>query len=120
MDSLNFHPSLNISVQLSVSWGQKNATDIAHDAAASWSEDVTRNGFKACVLVAGRHYFSTIKQKPYVHWYAYQLGVVHKSHGVAAGVIDISTWYTGSKCYTLPNWVGLKELMHFLNLYQIL
>ena len=56
LHSENFIPTeiSPLKVLLSVSWDQNNFTN-ANEASATWSEDVSTNGFKACVLVAGRY-----------------------------------------------------------------
>lgn len=83
-----------VNVLLTVNW--KNQS-IVNDASASWSEDVTTSGFKACVMVAGRHFFDNL-DAPSVHWVAYQRGVMPIDGGLEVGTVNMKTWYTGSRC----------------------
>ena len=84
-------------IQLTVTWKKSNRNNKTHDATASWSEEVSINGFKACVMVAGRH-FHGIVDKPGVHWIAYQVGLT-KHMLIEGGVVNLATWYTGSRCH---------------------
>ena len=86
-----------LKVLLSVSWDQKNFTN-ANDASATWSEDVSTNGFKACVLVAGRYQNSDFKSKPFVHWSVFQEKMFENSKEITAGSTTLDTWYTGTQC----------------------
>ena len=85
-------------IQLTTSWNQSSLSNITHDASASWSEQVTVNGFKACVLIAGRHFFYHVDTAPSVHWMAYQ------NIPMEMGVVNMATWYTGSRCV----WISPK------------
>ncbi|XP_057295079.1 uncharacterized protein LOC130623591 isoform X2 [Hydractinia symbiolongicarpus] len=92
----NFHPTSQISVQLSVSWKQNSSINSSHDATASWSENISNKGFKACVMVAGRHFFDSFDHNPSIHWTAYQDGLAGPD--IELGVINMTTWHTGSRC----------------------
>ena len=99
LESENFIP-IDISplkILLSVSWDQKNLTNV-NDASASWSEDVSTNGFKACVLVAGRHQKSDFMLKPFIHWFVFQEKLFETSKNITAGSTTLDTWYTGTQC----------------------
>ena len=86
-------------IQLTVTWNQDSASNVTHDASSSWSEDVTSSGFKACVLVAGRHFTYNFDKKPSVFWMAYQRGVTQLGYrAVEVGVVNMTVWYTGSRC----------------------
>ena len=67
-----------------------------NDASAVWSENVTVNGFNACVLVAGRHFFDSL-YPPNVNWVAFQKGVIIPDL-LNGGIIELPTWETGSQC----------------------
>ena len=87
---------------MSVHW---NSTDpnITHNAAAVWSEDVTKQGFTACAIVSGRGYDDNnkaVNDPPSIHWMAYQSqGLYEVSSGKLEGdTIMMPVWYTGSRC----------------------
>ncbi|XP_066922095.1 uncharacterized protein [Clytia hemisphaerica] len=42
------------------------------EASTAWSEDVTINGFKACIMVPGRHLHSEFDYPTSVHWTVFQ------------------------------------------------
>ena len=95
-------------VQLSVSWPQPmtNSTiNPTHDATSVWSEELTTRGFKACVLVAGRHFIGKLEQKPLVHWFVYQKGFFIENGVMLGTTFNLSTWYTGSQCVQFGNQV---------------
>ena len=86
-------------VFLTVRWSANSTIDSTsshNDAAASWSEDLTSEGFKGCVLVAGRN----IKPMNNVslNWVAMQKGSVDDHNGQTVGTIEFGTWYTGTRC----------------------
>ena len=87
-----------MQVLLTVTWNQTEANENPHEASASWSEDVSVNGFKACVLVAGRHFFENM-DPPSVHWVAYQSEVANTTDDLEVGTVNMKTWYTGSRCH---------------------
>jgi len=105
LDHSNFLPTSisPIKVLMSVSWN-KTGSNSAPEAAASWSENVTANGFKACVLVAGRLLSSGLKIPPSIHWAAlnfdedYFNGAFIESGIVESGIVELPTWYTGTLC----------------------
>ena len=107
LQSENFIPTSSspLKVLLSVSWEQKNLTN-ANDASAIWSEDVSRNGFKACVLVAGRHQNSDFKSKPIVHWSVFQRQMFDKDDSIKVGSMTLDTWYTGTQCKVVHSFTG--------------
>ena len=107
LESENFIP-IEISplkVLLSVSWDQQNFTK-ANDASASWSEDVSTNGFKACVLVAGRHMNSDFKKMPSVHWSVFQKQMFDGVNNINVGSTTLDTWYTGTQCKVVNSFTG--------------
>ena len=98
LNRIMFDEDLQMHIQLTVTWNQSKPSNISHDATASWSEEVSINGFKACVMVAGRHFFG-IADKPGVHWIAYQVRLRNAARGaLEGGVVTLKNWYTGSKC----------------------
>jgi len=103
LNELMFHANLPMHVQLTVNWNtmQKFKSNPVHEASASWTEDVTVKGFRACVMVAGRHFFEQYPE-PSVNWVAYQTPY-HANMGdqVLGGMVDMPTWYTGSRCVTV-------------------
>jgi len=96
LDETRFYSGKDMKVLLTVFWN--NQAIEMHDASASWTEDVTTKGFKACVMVAGRHFFKAYA-KPSVQWVAYQDGVETTSPDVEVGTVNMKTWYTGSRCH---------------------
>ena len=91
-----------LKVLLSVSW---NGTEshVPHDASTNWSQNITIEGFRACVLVAGRHAHSDFKSAPTVHWAVFNFrdGFFNKSENVRNGIFKFDTWYSGSLCKKL-------------------
>merc|ERR1719318_1603330 len=97
-----FNSNEQMHVLLTVVW-QRNNMDV-HDATASWSEQVSVNGFKACVMVAGRHFTNDIGKRPNLYWVAYQVAVIKNAEPrLQGGVVDLPTWYTGSRCVSLSH-----------------
>ena len=90
----------SLKVFLTVSWEQANFTE-PNDASASWSEDVSVNGFKACVVVAGRHFNSEFKSPPSVHWIVLQDKFLKDRKAITLGSTVLDTWYTGTQCETI-------------------
>ena len=90
-------PSKSIHVFLTMAWGKYHGNQTMNDAAASWSEDVTSSGFRACTVVAGRHSLSYNKNVS-VYWVAVQKDTPEQK----VGTIHFGTWYTGSRCEKLP------------------
>ena len=55
LPSSYFNTFSNINVILTTQWSEHNITSShGNKASATWSEDVTRQGFRACAVVAGR------------------------------------------------------------------
>ena len=104
----NFHPSKQLHVQLTVSWNARHNTNKTNDATAVWSEEVTKDGFKGCVMVAGRHYFGGFVTKPSIHWLVYQEEFIKGDNTyLEGGILDMKTWYTGGRCVKPVLSVGL-------------
>ncbi|XP_057294911.1 uncharacterized protein LOC130623439 isoform X2 [Hydractinia symbiolongicarpus] len=103
LNPIYFGQEGNISVQLTVSWGKVDTNNITHDATASWTEAISIRGFKACVMVAGRHYFGRFDRNPSVHWIAHQNGFSGGSGYWDSGVVNMPTWYTGSRCVSISS-----------------
>ena len=84
-------------------------------ASAVWSENVTSAGFRACALIAGRHFFNDYPS-PSLNWLAYQ--ITHRSNDagrkVDEGVVMLKTWYTGSLCHYIKPKVGFFMLFDFI------
>ena len=93
---LSFQSS-SLKVLLSVSWDQNKFTN-PNDASATWSENVSKDGFKACVLVAGRHVNSDFKSTPSVHWIVFQREMFNTVKNIYVGSTTLDTWYTGTQC----------------------
>ena len=93
---LSFQSS-SLKVLLSVSWDQNKFIN-PNDASATWSENVSKDGFKACVLVAGRHVNSDFKQTPSVHWIVFQREMFNTVKNIYVGSTTLDTWYTGTQC----------------------
>ena len=89
--------SSSLKVLLSVSWDQNKFTN-PNAASATWSENVSKDGFKACVLVAGRHVNSDFKPTPSVHWIVFQKKIFDKVPNIKTGTTTLDTWYTGTQC----------------------
>ncbi|XP_065664018.1 uncharacterized protein LOC100210520 isoform X3 [Hydra vulgaris] len=94
-----FYKLYPLQVILTVSWESDIKRKTIHDASTVWSENVTVNSFRACVLVAGRHFFDNLPS-PNVYW-----GVLQKrlftSDLIEGGIINLPTWETGSQCVSL-------------------
>lgn len=100
LNEYTFHDHSSIHVLLTVDWDERDFNEKLHDATASWSENIRKDGFTACVLVAGRHFFGLNGARPSVHWVAYQVGSP-PTDDLESGVVHLDTWYTGSRCQTL-------------------
>ena len=90
-EPLTFYPDKIVHVQISVS--HVNQSDLVHDAAVAWVENVTIDGFAFCVMESGRnegppHGEATLE------WMAYQ----GTPTGGLAGKVSIPNWWTGTKC----------------------
>ena len=98
LQSENFIPiqSSPLKILMSVSWDQKSFVD-KNNVSSAWSEDVTRNGFKACVLVV--EYLKTnFKSKPTIHWSVFQKQMFDKVKNINIGSTTFDTWYNGTQC----------------------
>jgi len=100
MKAKTFYEHAELHVQVSVNW--MNNGETVHDASTSWVEDVTGNGFKACVLEAGRR---DLAAAPYINWFAYQ----GKMEGISADVIEVGDWMSGTHCVPLHQRKLLKK-----------
>lgn len=96
LNEYNFFKHYPVHVLLTVTWDKMRSNE-SNDATASWTENVQHNRFKACVMVAGRHFFDNL-DAPSVHWVAYQSGVATGHDLVEVGAVQMKTWYTGSRC----------------------
>ena len=109
-DPLTFYPDKPVHVQVSVSHVNESASQV-HDAAASWVENISENGFTFCVMESGRnegppHGFATVE------WMAYQ----GAPQGGVSAVISIPEWWTGTKCQTVDiSGVSKIAFSFFLN-----
>jgi len=93
-------PKDPVKVLLSVVWN--NRTEEPHDASAAWAEQLTRFSFKACVMVAGRHFLENrINSPPSVQWVAYQDGITGSTENLEVGSFKMKTWYSGSRCQSI-------------------
>jgi len=104
LDHSNFLPisTSPMKVLLSVSWNQTTNNNSTIEASASWSENVTVHGFKACVLVAGRHFSSDFKIPPSIHWTAHNFNADYlRRFGIESGVAKFPKWYTGTMCQNI-------------------
>ena len=96
-------------MQVSVSHVNDSKSQV-HDAAASWVENVSENGFKFCVMESGRsegppHGIATVE------WIAYQ----GAPEGGTSGVISIPEWWTGTKCQKVDI-SGVGEITNFFEM----
>ena len=115
-----FHTALNVSLQLTVAWTKigPHLQNVTHDVSAAWSENVTSEGFRACVLVAGRHFFTNgwTNKTPSIQWIAYQTAFVNESEGaLESGTVDLQTWYTGSRCAVIDLHVSIIAYIQCLS-----
>ena len=107
-----FKPYSKVHVFLTVRWSSNSTVaspaSSENDAAASWSEDLTSEGFKGCVLVAGRN----IKPMNNVslNWVAMQKESVDDHEHQTVGTIEFGTWYTGTRCQKIDQ---VKNSYHF-------
>lgn len=86
-----------------------------HDASAVWSENVSTEGFKACILIARRRFASNFKGKsPNVHWQAFQEEFFYSTLDIQVGSIVMDTWYTGTQC---KNITLATDIRHPFNVY---
>ena len=92
--------SSKMKVLLTVSWNQSTSPKKKlHDASAVWSEKLSTKGFRACVIVTGRHSLSDFKDgAPHVYWQAFQEEFFYPTPGVRVGSLAMNTWYTGTQC----------------------
>ena len=96
----------NIKTFLSV---DANHPEPENNALTSWSEDVSRWGFKACALATERtHPYPNIT----LHWAAIQ----KSDGGDELGTKDFAPWFTGSKCeiiHIIPVsiWRDIKDVL---------
>ena len=85
----------------------------ANEATASWSEDVTAHGFKACTLVAGRHLVSDFKVRPTIHWVAVQdeffQNKESRGKSIHTGSVIMDTWYTGTQCKQISRFSRYRD-----------
>ena len=103
LDPSNFIPTSisPMKVFLSVLWNKTKYNSTIIEASASWSENVTAHGFKACVLVAGRHLNSEFKVLPSIHWTALNFHEGNGNNFLESGIVKLPTWYTGTLCQTI-------------------
>ena len=105
----------HLHVLLSVSWSgiptTKNQTLSStepHKASAVWSEDVSHQGFRACVLVSGRVLHEDL-QPPSVHWSVFRKEFFSGDEdepNIRLGSVHLDTWSTGTQCKTMFNISG--------------
>eukprot|EP00111_Clytia_hemisphaerica_P020369 TCONS_00060002-protein len=108
LPSSYFNTFSKVNVILTTHWSEQNMTSShENEASARWSEDVTRQGFRACAMVAGR---GASNRAPWVNWVAYQSNELTYSthHQIEAGDVIMPTWYTGSRCKSIVL-KGLKK-----------
>jgi hypothetical protein len=108
----------SLMVFLTVSWGKNQNMS---EAAATWSEDVTSNGFRACALVAGRHLRDEFKDNLTVYWSALESDSIQNGAMTKTGTKHFGTWYTGSRCENVGHLVSVVKQMisiFFLNLFR--
>ena len=108
IDSKRFLPTTlsSLKVLLTVSWNKKSF-DTPNDASASWSEDLTSKGFKACALVAGRKMNSQFNSFPVIHWTVFQEQVFKNQ--MRGGSEKFKTWYTGTQCQTIVPGIYIRD-----------
>ena len=109
--------SSRLHVLLSVSWSRKSipttkkqtlTSSEPHKASAVWSEDVSHQGFRACVLVSGRFLHEDL-QPPSVHWSVFRKEFFSGDNdepNIRVGSVHLDTWSTGTQCKTMFNISG--------------
>ena len=103
LQSENFLPteSSPLKILLSVSWDQKSFVN-KNNVSSAWSEEVSKNGFKACVLVV--EYLKTnFQSKPTIHWSVFQKQMFEKAKNIETGSMTLDTWYTGTQCKVIKS-----------------
>uniref|UniRef100_A0A7M5WI73 Uncharacterized protein n=1 Tax=Clytia hemisphaerica TaxID=252671 RepID=A0A7M5WI73_9CNID len=95
IDPTNFINSQSSTLKVLLTSSLNQTSNNMKEASAAWSEDVTINGFKACIMVAGRHLHSEFDYPPSVHWTVFQK---EYSPGKYSGSVMLDTWYTGTQC----------------------
>lgn len=85
-----------------------NATksSVPHDASTSWSENVTLQGFRACVLVSGRYAYLDFHSPPSVYWVVFNLkkDYFNSSANVQNGILALNSFYTtASQCKNITS-----------------
>ena len=88
-----FYPDKPIQVQITVNHIDTSDMNYVHDAAVSWTEDVTYEQFTACVMAAGYNERKS-RANVSIDWIAYQGAPV----GGVTGEVRMSQWWTGTTC----------------------
>ena len=107
-----FKPMSKVHVFLTFSWGDNNNKTVKGPA-ATWSEDLTSEGFTACALISGRILIGDRKNVS-IYWTAMQKGSVEEHEGQTIGSVEFGTWYTGSRCQKLEMVSGFPFIFFIL------
>ena len=106
--------SSRLHVLLSVSWNREssplknNATDQQKDYSV-WSEDLSHQGFRACVFVHNGSLHDDLLQLPSVHWSVFSKELFplkdtdEVRSAVKIGAEYLDTWSTGIHCQNIFN-----------------
>ena len=68
------------------------------EASATWSEDVTINGFKACIMVANRHLHSEFENLPSIHWTVFQSEFFSNDDHIKSGLTWLNPLKRSTQC----------------------
>ena len=99
LNSSGFHTFSNVMVIVSVNWNVTwdSPTNEIHGATAAWTENVTREGFLACVRVTMNVMF--LSDIPLLEWLAFQINVRYRTGGVLdGGMYSLMAFTSGSRC----------------------
>ena len=99
LTSSGFHTFSNVMVIVSVNWNVTwdSSTNDIHGASAAWTENVTREGFMACVRVTINVVF--LSDVPLLDWLAFQINLKYRTGGVMdGGMYSMTSFTSGSYC----------------------
>jgi hypothetical protein len=102
-----FHDYSDILIQTTVSFPKKQNHGLFQAGVASWTEDVKKTSFKACVKVTGGAYDTAVYGNPHVEWVAYQKNVHRRINNLGlnpsfeGGSIKVPNFRRGVSCEDL-------------------
>lgn len=90
----NFNNLRRVHIQTSINYFNETG-NFVHDAAVTWAEKISTDGFSACVLKAGRNERATPdKGLTFIDYIAYQ----GAPEGAVAGEQAMTDWWDGTQC----------------------